>query len=818
MKLKVLLPYAVFVFFSLSLFAQSTKGKINGNVNDGNGKPVEFATITLLRAKDSVLVKGQLTDEKGNFEIENVGEGEYIIATSQLGYEKTFSKPVLIDASHLIVKTEIKMAEATKKLNEVTITAQKPFIEQQIDKMVVNVENSIVSVGGTAIEVLERSPGISVDNNGNISLKGKQNVRIFIDGKPSYLSAQDLSNMLKNMSSNQIEKIEIMTNPSSKYDAAGNAGIINIVMKKNQNMGLNGSISLSYGQGVYLKQNAGLNLNYRKNKINIFGNYNQSYRKGFNTLDLIRNFRKNDTIENVFKQRSFFTFPYLTHSFKAGVDFFSTKKTTIGILVNGTITSGTTFGDNTTNVFQGTSLLTNNVITTSDNLEKFSNYTSNLNFKHTFDSTGKELSIDFDYARFNSANDQKFNSHYVYFNGKPDSTTIQRGDLPSIVNIFTAKADYIHPINKKSKIEAGWKSSYVNTDSDVKYFIQQGDVEYNDPNRSNHFQYEEHINAAYTNYNREFKKFTLQLGLRAEQTLAYLRQLTKTSNITRTYFQIFPTAFIRQKISKNHSMGYSYSRRIDRPNYQDLNPFTFYIDPYTYEQGNSYLRPQLSNLIEVSHTYKDMITTTLNYSRTNYLIIDLLKQNDEKKTTYVTKDNLGTSENMGLAISAPIPVFKWWNTNNYFNIYYNHFFGEFSSADLSNSSFDRGIVAYKFNSTNTFTFGKGWSAELSGYYESKNIYGTFSSLPMYMISTGIQKQVFNKKGTIKLNVRDVFNMQRFRGKNVYQNIDVDIVNRWDNRVTTISFNYRFGKSTIAGERNRRTGLEDEKNRVKGGNN
>jgi len=819
MKRNLFFAIIIFTISSTAIFGQNNlKGKISGSIIDFSGKLVEFATITLLRAKDSILVKGILTDEKGYYELENVNEGNYIISVSQIGYEKTYSNLIIVDANHLKNKIDVKMVEATKNLNEVVITAQKPFIEQHIDKMVVNVENSLVSVGSTAIEVLERSPGITVDNNGNISLKGKQNVRIMIDGKPTYLSAQDLSNMLKNMSANQIEKIEIMTNPSSKYDAAGNAGIINIVMKKNQNMGLNGSVSLSLGQGVYPKQNAGLNLNYRKNKINLFGNYNQSYRQSFNTLDLVRNFRKNDSIQNVFRQKSQFYYPYLTHTFKAGADFFATKKTTIGILINGTISDGTTTGSNTTDIYNGSDKLLSSVITNSKIIEKFSNYTSNINYKHTFDSTGRELTIDVDYARFNEVNNQNISSNYKYYNGKGDSLGVQRGDLPSYINIFTAKADYVHPINKKSKFETGWKLSYVNTDSDVKYFISIGDFERNDTSRSNHFQYEEHINAAYTNYNIEHKKFTFQFGLRAEQTLAYLRQLIKSSSLTRTYFQVFPTVFIRQKISKNHSMVYSYSRRIDRPNYQDLNPFTFYIDPYTYQKGNSYLRPQLTNLVEVSHTYKDMITTTLNYSRTNYLIIDLLKQNDAKRTTFQTKDNLGTSENLGIAISAPIPIFKWWNSNNYVNVFYNHYFGSFSNADTLNSPFDRSKVAYTFNSTNTFTIGKGWSAELSGFYQSSNLNGTITFLPMYMMSAGIQKQVFNKKGSIKLNIRDMFNWQRFRGNVNYQNIDAGIVNHWDNRVTTLSFNYRFGKSTVAASRNRKTGLEDEKNRVKSGGN
>ena len=819
MKRNLFYSTIIFIITSTAIFGQnSLKGKIVGSVSEISGKSVEFATITLLRAKDSILVKGILTDEKGNYELENVNEGNYIISVSQVGYEKTYSNSIIVDANHLNNKIDVKMIEASKKLNEVVITAQKPFIEQHIDKMVVNVENSLVSVGSTAIEVLERSPGITVDNNGNISLKGKQNVRIMIDGKPTYLSAQDLSNMLKNMSANQIEKIEIMTNPSSKYDAAGNAGIINIVMKKNQNMGLNGSVSLSLGQGVYPKQNAGLNLNYRKNKINLFGNYNQSYRQGFNTLDLVRNFRKNDTIQNVFKQNSQFYNPYLTHSFKAGADFFATKTTTIGVLINGTISNGSTTGVNSTNIYNGFDNLLSNVITNSKYNEKFSNYTSNLNYKHTFDSTGRELTVDMDYARFSEVNNQNISSTFKYFDGRGDSLGVQRGDLPSYINIFTAKADYVHPINKKSKFETGWKSSYVNTDSDVKYFIRNGDFEKNDTSRSNHFQYEEHINAAYTNYNYEYKKFTFQFGLRAEQTLAYLKQLIKSSSLTRTYFQVFPTVFIRQKISKHHSIVYSYSRRIDRPNYQDLNPFTFYVDPYTYQKGNSYLRPQLSNLVEVSHTYKDMITTTLNYSRTNYLIIDLLKQNDARRTTFLTKDNLGTSENLGIAVSAPIPIFKWWNSNNYVNVFYNHYFGSFSNADTLNSPFDRSKVAFTFNSTNTFTIGKGWSAELSGFYQSSNLNGTITFLPMYMMSAGIQKQVFNKKGSIKLNIRDMFNWQRFRGNVNYQNIDASIVNHWDNRVTTLSFNYRFGKSTVAASRNRKTGLEDEKNRVKSGDN
>ena len=277
------------MLMGLNLTAQSpAKGKVSGQVLDSQNKILEFTTVTLLKAKDSTLVKGALGDANGRFEFENVHEGRYLVSVSQMGYQKFYSPAFSVVSADEIKMEVIQLKEASKELAEVKVVAAKPFIEQQLDKTVVNVENSIVSAGSTALEVLEKSPGITVDSDGKISLKGKQAVLVMIDGKPTYMSATDLANYLRNMQASQMEKIEIMTNPPAKYDAAGNAGIINIRLKKNQNMGLNGSINGGLGYGRYMKENAGLNLNYRQGKMNVFGSYNFRHNQSFQDLTINR--------------------------------------------------------------------------------------------------------------------------------------------------------------------------------------------------------------------------------------------------------------------------------------------------------------------------------------------------------------------------------------------------------------------------------------------------------------------------------------------------------------------------------------------------
>ena len=828
--------FSILIFLVTGLAAQAQNGSIKGNITDKSGKIVEFATVTLLKSTDSTLVKGAVADVNGNFEIEKIKDGSYLLGISQVGYAKYFSPIFNISAETPSLNfKEIKLSEATKNLNEVQVKAQKPFIEQQIDRTVVNVENSIVSAGSTALEVLEKSPGITVDQDGKISLKGKQNVLVYVDDKPTYMSQSDLANLLRNMQASQLDKIEIMTTPPAKYDAAGNAGIINIKMKRNQNMGLNGSVNGGFGYGIDTKlpkYSGGLNLNYRQGKWNLFGNANVNTRKSNRIQTIDRNFYSNGEKISSFNQVATNDQESDYLGYKIGADYFISKKTTIGLLFNSN--SGIWSqpgGVNTAQILSKVGTLDSTSITKNTEKNDWGNNAVNLNFKHSFDSTGRELSADIDYARFDNSHEQTFRTNKYFSNeiSNPIFTRNENGLSTTGINISSAKVDFIKPLVKsKAKFEMGAKTSYVTSDNDMTFWFldkNEGNPVV-DPFRTRDFQYKENINAAYLNYSKEFKPISVQLGLRAENTNGQ-GTLLGEKLFKRNYTNVFPTAYFRKKLDKKNSLGLSLARRIDRPSYEDLNPFLFFLDPYTYQRGNEKLKPEYTNSVELTHTFMDAINTTINYSRTTDKMSEVLEQDNEKKTTSVTRFNIGEMRNMGIAISAPTPINKWWKGNVYINIYQSRYIGDLPRNTLDSygeiistvyQHLDVKAVTAQLNLQQQITLGKNTSMEVGGWYRSPGIEGQLKMNSMGALNIGFRQKVLQGKGTVSININDVFWNQYFRGSFKFNDIDVKVDNRWESRVARINFSYRFGNSKVQGARQRETGLESEKGRVKSGGN
>ncbi|MEZ4904153.1 MAG: TonB-dependent receptor [Spirosomataceae bacterium] len=702
---------------------------IAGRISDDRGNAIEFANITLHQAKDSLFIKGEITDNQGQFGFDNLKEGHYFIRVTQMGYEHFVSPIFVLNTENSAVNLRsIQLVQAVKNLDEITVITIKPFIERQLDKTIVNVENSIVSAGSNALEVLERSPGVVVSQNDNISLKGKQGVTVMINGKPSVISNQDLANYLRGLPANTLEKIEIITNPSAKYDAAGNAGILNLVMKKDQNMGTNGTINLSYGQGVYAKTSEGLILNHRNKRINIFGNYNYSYRKGFSHLRLDRQFYNNGSLEGIFDQDNFIKFPFNTHTARLGMDYNLNKKAVLGVLITVLDNRFGSQGVTHTRVLNDQRLFTRKDLNINNSKDHWQNYSTNLNFKHNFDTKGHELNIDADYVHYQNTSNQRFNTDFLNAtNQQVIPTYILTGNVAGQLDIKSIKADYVHPLKEKAKIEVGLKSSLVRADNDLKYYDASEENPVFDPRQSNHFIYDENINAAYINYAKEFKKINFQLGLRTEQTNLKGNQLATQTAFDTSYTRLFPSAFINYKYSKIHQWGISVSRRIDRPSYRQLNPFKFFINNSTYSEGNPYLQPQFTYSFELSHTYKDQITTTLSYSKTSNNITEVIVPLEgQDKITVQTNRNLTEFEFWGINISAPLQITKWWNSVNNINTYYSQYKGFTANTPLQNGNFNINI-----NSNNSFTLGKkGYVAELNVVYRAREVYGYMDVLPI----------------------------------------------------------------------------------------
>jgi hypothetical protein len=824
-KLAILLTVLT---LSIVSHAQKGNGKITGSVIDGNTKTIESATITLLRVKDSSVAKMSVADKTGKFVFDGVTEGKYVVSISAVGHTKGFSEAFEInEANSSITLKTVELVPVAKSLGVATVTAKKPLIEQKIDRMVVNVEASVTNVGATAMEVLEKSPGITVDKDGNISLKGKQGVQVYIDGRPSYLAGADLANYLRNMNASQLEQIEIMTNPPAKYDAAGNAGIINIKTKKTKQFGYTGSISTTWSQGRYAKLSESANFNYRKNKINLFSNLGYSNRENFQNLDIQRKFIDAATkeVRSHFDQLGRIREGGESFNGKLGMDFYATKKTTFGAVVTGFYNPGHFSSRSDVAISDPNRVLLSNTISSSNNDKKWKHFSANLNFRHVFDSTGRELTMDADYLSYNSTNAQNLFNDYFKPDGSPsDKSDTLLGNLPQNIKIYTAKADYVHPMKGNLKFEAGIKTSFVKTDNNAVYDNLLFGQAVLDSGRSNHFIYDENVNAAYVNFSKPLsKKVTAQLGLRLENTNANGHSSGFTystasgsfvpfnSVFKRNYTQLFPTVYLQYQANKNHSFVLNYGRRIERPDYEDLNPFILFLDKYTFEQGNPNLSPQFAHNIEFSHTYKGFLTTTLNYNRTTDIIEDVLEQHTDVNETFVKKSNIASRNQFGISVNAGGPIKKWWTVNLWTNLYNNHYKGIVNGDNVS-----IGATTFQANLSNQFKFGKSWSAEISGFFTSPLTEGVFQIKSFGQVGMGITKQVLKGKGTLRLSARDIFLTQKISGTSRFSNIDAAFQQRRDSRQVALGFTYRFSKGKLNNQKRKTGGADDEKGRVKTG--
>ncbi|MGG9962292.1 TonB-dependent receptor domain-containing protein [Ferruginibacter sp. SUN106] len=831
--MKQLITMLIAVVASAAVQAQTKPGSISGTITNNENKAVDAATVQLLKATDKSLVKIAVSDKAGNFAFDKLPEGKYLVSITAVGFTKKITSPVEINAANTaIVITDAKLLPQAKGLSEVTVVSNKQFIEQKPDRMVVNVEASPSNAGATALEVLEKSPGVTVDNDGNISLKGKQGVIIMMDGKPTYLSGADLANVLRNLPASALDQIEIMTNPSSKYDASGNSGLINIKTKKNKAKGSNGSIAVGTTNSLFRKNgteemtwkpSVSVNYNYKKNKINFFTNGVYNYREGRGELNIVsRYYRDNKAIDSINNVNTFFRFRNNNYTLKTGLDFTPDKKNSFGIVLNGFLFAGRPHPVTNTTYTTLDGVPFSRLNTENTNKLSWNNFGANFNFRHTFDSAGTELTLDLDYSRYNNTSDQNLSTGFFDGNyNKTADSMFLNGHVPSVIDIYSLKSDFVHTYKNGVRLETGIKSSYVTSDNLVEYVRKAGTTWVPDA-RNNHFVYTENVNAAYINVNKQFKKWNVQTGVRAENTNTKGVQAIDNSSVKRNYVSLFPTAFASYTINEKNSLTASVGRRLQRPNYQDLNPFTFFLDSLSYRQGNPYLTPQFSYNYELTHSYKGKLNTTLNYTTTTDVISQIInrkKGNSGEIIGFLTSDNIAKYTNAGIAISAPVKFTKWWNSSLYGNVYRNHYTGTYISNETGKPEvvdLDLAFTSFTLNVNNNFTIGKGWSAELSGFYRYKTIEQLSLSYPMGQLSIGLAKNNLLKgKGSLRLNARDPFNFQKYHGLTQYGTVDIDIRNRWDNRQYGVNFTYRFGKQQ--GQSRRRSATEDEQQRVGAGN-
>jgi iron complex outermembrane recepter protein len=811
------LVYALLIlcFCTYSLSAQTVNNRVlQVNIISENKQAIAAATVTLFKP-DSAVLKTTVTNTQGIASFSQLDKGPFKIVVQLVGY-KDYQSGLLNfelknELTHIIV-----LQPTAVLLQDVTVTSKKPLIEFLPDKTVINPEAGITNAGTSVMDVLEKSPGLTIGRDGNISMKGKPQVMVLIDGKQTQLSGTELQAYLSGMNASQVDVIELIDNPGAKYDAAGNAGIINIKTKKNKQKGFNGSLSLSVGQGFYPKNNTGFNINYRLGKINLYANYGT--RGGKERMDMYALRKYLDTNGNdslLLRQPNITQTKFNAHNIKTGADFFASSKTTFGVAFTGNLTKRNIKSYSTIDWMSPSLIIDSTINTEGGRNIDFRRAGVNFNMRHSFNSSS-ELIADIDFIKFNIHGDQNFQTQLDV----PGSIAyVTKGDIPSALKIFTAKLDFSKRI-KDLLWETGLKTASTNTDNLAAYSYYDGVSWQDDLSRSNHFLYDEKIHAAYSSVDVEKGQWHWQSGLRYEYTTYKANQLgnavVKDSAFQKNYSSLFPTVFVAYAADSNNVFTLRFGRRIDRPQFQNLNPFLVTINKYTFESGNPFIRPQYTWNVELLHTYKQILSTGISYSYlkdyfSQLFLIDSNSSNVNKNIIIYTRGNVGRFQNIGLTVSLQLPLTKWWNLTA--TTVYNHKIIE----GMVWKPIKAIVNQLNFSMSNQFQLGKGWAAELGGYYLSNSQIDLQESLtPQGELGAGLSKQILKNKAMVRLTVRDMFHTQNYSGYSKFQNSDEPFVVKWDSRVVRISFSWRFGKAMKAVKRSA-GGATEETERVGTGN-
>ncbi len=694
-------------------------------------------------------------------------------------------------------------------LGEVKVTALRPQIVMEADKMIVSVEGTALAAGSSVYDVIEKAPGVLVDQDGNIQLNGKAGVQIMLDGRLTYLAAEDLRAMLQGMSAENLKNIEIITNPSAKYDAQGNSGIINITLKKNTLSGINGSANAGMNYNGLPGYEAGLRLNHKKGKWNSFINANFSERVRIRDADFYREVLDTQGNPSFFDQQAEQQTIRKSPSVRLGTDYDINEKHSLGVMLN-------LYAQESTDQFDFNTILTQNnmdtsLITNNDMRSKFLQTRGNIHYTYKLDTNGTKITTDFNFIRLSNQSNATFRNQYFV---EGTSAAVKRDllttDNPNSYDIFSGQIDFETKLFGKNKLETGVKASSVISDNNLQFFEVENETSTFDKTRSNHFIYTEQILAAYGSFSGMINpKLTYQLGLRAEQTYSEGESLTLNTLTPRDYFNWFPSFFIQQTVSDNYQINYNYSKRIDRPDYDNLNPFIFYLDPKTWAQGNPYLRPQITHSFGVTQTFFKQFNLVLNASKTSNVITEIPIQNPEDQTTIFQQENLSQMYNYSATAIMPFQPFTWWGMNNNITVFHQDFEFDYAGTRVTNKE-----TSYMIRTNNTFSLPAKYRIELNADYRSGLVWGLFNIEPQWGIDLGIKKSFMEEKLDVTLNIADVFRTRQWRGNTNFAGNINEINQYFGQQSVGFTLRYKFSKGQEFRAKERNTNL-DELNRAGG---
>ncbi len=794
----------IILFCGLNVAGQT--GSISGTVT-GQGIPLAAASVTILNGTDSAWIRSELTDDKGNFLFRDLADGKYIVVVSSLGF-KTGSQVITV-TEKAAVSCTLDLEKENTILGEIAITTRKPFIEMNMGRLTINIEGSATTGTTNVLELMRRLPGVTVDMNNNIIMQGKAGVMVLIDDRQTYLSGDDLAEYLKAISADEVSQMELITQPGAKYDAAGNTGIINVKLKKNKKQGFNGSVTGSYGLGVYFHREESLLLNYKVKRLNLSLSGSDMEAIGFadwkETLKYIDlqtgAVNSSSYIHSAPKER------FGNSALRLAADYELTNKTTIGVNARDTYHPNTDHGFlSTVNYDQGNNIASYNNVANADGFIR-RNLAANAYLTKKF-SKESCLDVNFDYLAYRKNEYQDLTT--TSFDSQMNPLTpppLQNSRQLLTIKVYSIKADYTYASANGIKLEAGFKSSWVTTNDSGSFRLMENNEWVNDTSRSNHFHYKENINAAYAGIARNFgKKWEARLGLRAELTIADGLQYEHSSSFNRNYLAPFPTGFITYKNDTNNQFELNFGRRTERPGYALLNPFIYYNFQGSYVEGNSGLQPEYTYNAELKHSYKNMLISALSFSRTTSVISDMLEVNAATKTVYDINENFGSSKYATWSEVFNKDLFKWWTLNVSGSLYYMQYTGP-----VNNILITKDWTGLSLNINTQFNLGSGWKAEAyASYNTGERISPIETDDQMIYMSLGASKKA-GKRLLVKFAAEDPFGLYQSGIHNKTNDFSTDAKFRFASKLFSVAVTYNFGGKQA---NNQKESSLDEAKRIK----
>lgn len=756
---------------------QSTQ-TISGSIVDNQDVAVPFANAAVYSNLDSALVGGAASDIEGNFFIE-IKPGNYYMKISFLSYQQKVISNVNVINRDIDLGTVV-LAPDSRMLETVEIEGERSQMELQLDKRVFNVGSDLNSSGGNAADILNNVPSVNVEVDGTVSLRGNENVRILINGKPSGLTSRD-PDALRHLQASLVERVEVITNPSSRYEASGEVGIINIVLKKNQQNGLNGTFTGILGHPESI--GGSYSLNMRRRKINFFSSYGADYRKspGYSTMYQRFDGGARETFQDGDRSRS-----ELSHNLMGGLDYFIDEKNTItgSVLYNfgdGLNRSSLTYNDFLNGSPSGTTIRTDREVEDEENIE------ASLNYKRAFEREDQALTVDFQYNKRNDGETSDFTQI------ENDKTIYQRSDNIAVDKNWFFQTDYVHPFGTDGRAEAGLRSTNRTVNNEYALEELQDERWVVFPAFNNNMIYTERVHAGYVMAGNKFDKLSIQAGLRGEYS-DITTELTETDEVNqRDYFNLFPSINLGYEFDKNRTLQLSYSKRINRPHFRSLLPFSNFSDSRNFFQGNPNLNPEYTHSFETGYLVNWSSGSILSSAYYRHRIGDIQRvvQIADDGSTRIFPINVGSTDAYGLEFNLSYTVGKWWDINSSAN-----FFRAITEGQFEGEALNQDTYAFHARTTSKMKISDGFEFQTSFFYRGPRQTTQGRQLAAYSLDLAFAKDILKGKGTITANVRDLLNTRKWRSVTEIEeeNYYAERVSQWAPRQVRLTFTYRLNQN------------------------